>query len=144
MLAVLGIGCCLGIGAAVLSSCAKSREAAPSPEPSGSSADGAKPDERVIQLSVLSAFGSIERPPAKYHHDRHTAALEQEGCEICHPKDASGEISFTFPKTASGKGTKALMNSFHDECAGCHRKWAAAGKKSGPVTCGECHRRPFR
>ncbi|HCX90114.1 MAG TPA: hypothetical protein DHT43_06265, partial [Deltaproteobacteria bacterium] len=31
------------------------------------------------------------------------------------------------------------MNSYHDNCIGCHRERAKAGKKAGAVTCGECH-----
>jgi hypothetical protein len=140
MIAGFGICCCLLFG--FMGSCAEgevSQASAPSGQ-SGASKTNTKQVELPIYLSALDVFGDIERPPVKFNHDRHTAALEPESCERCHPKDAKGALLFSFPKAASGKTAKALMNSFHDECIGCHRKRAADSKKGGPVSCGECHR----
>jgi hypothetical protein len=33
-----------------------------------------------------------------------------------------------------------VMEIYHTGCIACHRETAAAGEKSGPVTCGNCHR----
>jgi len=136
----VGVCCCLLFGAIDPRADGVIRQASAPSGQSGSVGNGTKPVERTIYVSALDVFGNIERPPVKFNHDRHTAALEPEGCERCHPKDEKGALLFSFPKAESGKSAKALMNSFHDECIGCHRKRAADGKKAGPVSCGECHR----
>lgn len=100
----------------------------------------AKPVDRLTFISIPKVFEKLERAPVKFNHDKHTAALEPEGCDRCHPKDEKGALLFTFPKVRNEKNATALMNSFHDECTGCHQKRAAEHKKAGPVTCGECHR----
>jgi hypothetical protein len=37
-------------------------------------------------------------------------------------------------------GPQEVMNTYHDNCIGCHRRTAGAGEKSGPQACGDCHR----
>ncbi len=96
--------------------------------------------ERLILISAPKVFEKMERPPVRFNHDKHTTALEPEGCDLCHPKDSKGLFLFTFPKARNEKSSQALMESFHDECIGCHRKRAAGNQKAGPSACGECHR----
>ncbi len=107
---------------------------------SASKENTARPVERSILISASAVFEKKERPPVRFNHDRHTAALEPEGCDRCHPRDSKGVFLFTFPKVRNDKSTQALMDSFHDECIGCHRNRAAGSKKTGPSACGECHR----
>ena len=102
--------------------------------------DTAKAVDRFIFISIEKDFEKLERAPVRFNHDKHTAALEPEGCDRCHPKDEKGAILSTFPKIRNEKNATALMDSFHDECTGCHQKRAAENKKTGPATCGECHR----
>jgi hypothetical protein len=35
----------------------------------------------------------------------------------------------------------AVEDLYHDECVGCHVETESEGLKSGPVSCGECHRK---
>ncbi len=118
----------------------KSAPAAGQPAQSAAKDQAAKPVERPFLISAPKVFTKLERAPVKFNHDKHTTALEQEGCERCHAKDAKGVFTFSFPKVRNESSAKALMNSFHDECIGCHQKRAAENKKAGPAACGECHR----
>ena len=97
------------------------------------------PAGRPLYISISEVFRDLERPPVKFYHDRHARALEQEGCEECHLKDAADELIYSFPKQRNDSTPETLMNSYHDSCIGCHSERAAAGKTAGAVTCGECH-----
>ena len=94
---------------------------------------------RPIFISDTDMFKELERPPVGFYHDKHTSALEKEGCGVCHLQDEKGRFIFKYPKLRDEKTRQSLMNSYHDNCIGCHRERAKAGKKSGAVTCGECH-----
>jgi hypothetical protein len=136
---------CLLIGSCLLS-CSAVPEADRQAQPvqpaaqAVSKASDAKAVERSIYVSIPDVFKQLERPPVLFNHDKHTKALESEGCESCHPKDPEDAFLFTFPKVRNEKNAETLMNSFHDECIGCHRKRTAEDKKAGPTACGECHR----
>jgi hypothetical protein len=95
--------------------------------------------ERPVFISVPDIFEDLERAPVKFYHDKHTLALQPDGCEVCHPKDKENKFLFTYPKQRDESDEEALMNSFHDGCIGCHDERHDAGQKTGPVTCGECH-----
>ena len=41
-------------------------------------------------ISIPPAFADLERAPVAFPHDKHTAALEAEGCQACHPTGAQG------------------------------------------------------
>jgi len=81
---------------------------------------------------------TLKRAPVMFRHATHTAALKEEGCEACHPKQAASS-SFSFPKERDETRRDAFMDSFHNVCVACHTQRASEGKKTGPVTCGECH-----
>ena len=91
--------------------------------------------ERPILITIPEIFGEIERPPVKFYHDKHAIALEDDGCNVCHPKDEKEKLLFTFPKERDEKSEDALMNSYHDSCIGCHNEKLDVGEKAGPVTC---------
>ena len=95
--------------------------------------------QRVLSVSMANLVGRLRRPPVKFDHEKHTSALESDGCGTCHPKADSGEVSFTYPKDRDETRPSALMDSFHDSCTGCHTARGKQGKETGPVTCGECH-----
>ncbi|MHB9046658.1 MAG: cytochrome c3 family protein [Pirellulales bacterium] len=102
----------------------------------------APPDKPVRYLTVSEALTPLERPPARFDHDKHTRALEAEGCKACHGMNDRGDYLFSFAGVADQTGKKAVMNAFHDECIACHTRRAREGEKAGPVTCGECHVAP--
>jgi hypothetical protein len=110
------------------------------------------PDLIVIAHEAL--FGSLERPPVEFPHDRHARARQEAGedCTACHVAGPSGRLSPFYlrpePESAepAGDGPDAgeVLELYHQGCIGCHQELREAGSKSGPVTCGECHRRQPR
>ena len=100
--------------------------------------DKALQTEQRLFITVPALFKSLKRAPVIFEHDKHTAAMREEGCGTCHPvKD--GKFDFSFPKDRSERSRTALMDSFHDSCIGCHARLAGKHRKTGPTTCGECH-----
>lgn len=91
--------------------------------------DQVKSSVPVIELSG-GAKGDITFP-----HEIHQKALTD--CQICHsiyPQKIKG-IS------ASIKSGKMEKKQAMGECIKCHRTNIAENKKTGPVSCGECHKK---
>ncbi|MDD4951313.1 MAG: cytochrome c3 family protein, partial [Desulfovibrionaceae bacterium] len=90
------------------------------------------------------AFGQAQRPAAVFDHDAHNEKAAIDGCLPCHHQGVEeGRFVEGDPvkcadchevKTAEGT---PLMLAYHKQCEDCHLE-----KKKGPVTCGECHKRP--
>jgi len=93
------------------------------------------------QLLILHTeiFGTVERPPVLFDHRRHSEALKKEGCKTCHPSVTEEDLFFEFPFKVTKKDKDSVMNAYHDKCITCHQKNLDEKKKTGPVTCGECH-----
>lgn len=93
----------------------------------------------IIVIDDMKQFGRLERPAVLFPHDMHTEALAAEGksCEACHVKQDNGKYA-PFYKRTSNDDYEAVMNIFHDGCIECHK--SSPADKTGPVTCGECHR----
>jgi hypothetical protein len=101
-----------------------------------------KPENR-IGIAHTEIFGELERPQVIFNHQKHVETLkkEQQGCDTCHPLDEWKEFVFDFPKELKKKDKTAIMNAYHDECIECHKKRYKEDKeKTGPVTCGDCHK----
>lgn len=98
-----------------------------------------KPDNK-ISIAHTEIFGKLERPQVIFDHKKHEEAMKNEGCTACHPVNEKKKLIFGFPKKVKGKGEKAVMNAFHDECIECHKQKSREDKKSGPVVCAECHK----
>ncbi len=98
------------------------------------------PDNK-ISIAHTEIFGKLERPQVIFDHKKHEEASKQEGCTACHPVNDKNKVLFDFPKKIKGKGKKAVMNAFHDQCIECHKKSAQENKKTGPVTCNDCHKK---
>jgi len=105
------------------------------PDPSGSTAAD------IVALDAMKVFGALERPPVYFPHDRHTQALNKTGqdCLTCHPTRDDRLIT-KFQRLTDTDRTET-MDVYHDRCLACHEQNAATGQTTGPVTCGECHRR---
>jgi hypothetical protein len=104
-----------------------------------------KPDNK-IGIAHTEIFGKLERPQVIFDHQKHVGTLkkEQQGCDACHPEDEWKELLFNFPKKVEKKDKDSVMNAYHDECIGCHKKRYKEDKKTGPVVCGDCHKQENR
>jgi hypothetical protein len=99
--------------------------------------------ENKIGIAHTEIFGKLERPQVIFDHQKHVEALkkEKQGCDTCHPLDEWKEFVFDFPKELKKKDKTSVMNAYHDECIECHKKRYQEDKeKTGPVTCGDCHK----
>jgi hypothetical protein len=105
--------------------------------------------EDVIAIQHKDAFKGLQRPPVKFTHEKH--ADRYPDCIQCHHTyeykggkrvndwNGEGQACSECHKVKDDGKKISLMNSFHESCTGCHRSLDKEGKKSGPVTCGECH-----
>lgn len=99
----------------------------------------------VITVALPEAMGPLERPAVEFDHGKHTTALSQKGCAACHPAGEGGALSHRFARVKDPAEREALVTLYHNGtkqhpgCVTCHRDTAAAGQKSGPVACGQCH-----
>ena len=104
------------------------------------SMEALRPD--LVMIDTMKTFGRLERPPVVFLHDKHTEALlqQKQDCSACHPADEKGRRSYKF-KRIEDSNPQAVMDLYHDGCITCHTETAADGRKSGPITCGACHRK---
>ncbi len=94
------------------------------------------------------AFKSHQRCPVRFFHDKHNQKAAIYDCSVCHHLYKDGKLI----KGAMSIGMKCsqchaikptdtnnidLMKAYHNLCIGCHKN-----KKKGPITCGECHKKP--
>lgn len=99
----------------------------------------------LITIDAMKVFGDLERAPVIFLHDRHTEALSSRGqdCSACHLKetDSHGEerLSIKF-KRIEDTNRNEVMSIYHNNCIQCHTDVGSEGEKSGPLSCGECHR----
>ena len=106
-----------------------------------SSNESEKPRADIIIIDSLKRFGDLERPPVVYLHEKHSDAVEKQNkdCSACHlVQDGRQSIKF---KRLQDTTKNQIMDLYHAECIDCHNQTAAAGNKSGPVTCGQCHKK---
>lgn len=92
-------------------------------------------------------FPDRQRPISLFSHEEHMAFDTIEDCYVCHhvyedgqlvegeSSDgiACGECHLIDPSPENAVGR---LRAYHKRCKGCHESL-----KTGPITCGECHRR---
>ncbi len=93
----------------------------------------------VLLIDSMTVFGKRTRPAVPFLHDKHTSALTkmQKDCSTCHLSEKN-ILSLKFQRLAD-QTKKAVMDTYHNGCIGCHKDLSAVKKKSGPVICAECH-----
>jgi len=105
----------------------------------------------LITIDTLKTFGDIERPAVIFLHDLHTEALakQDKDCKSCHlevktpPSLAKKNALSVKFKRLKDTSRKQVLNVYHTECIGCHKKSVKSGQKAGPVErCGKCHLEP--
>ncbi len=84
----------------------------------------------------------LERAPVQFKHDTHTDVIKADGldCSTCHLSETSGRLSQKFMRLAD-ENYERTMEVYHSNCIGCHQRRLDNDQESGPVTCGDCHRR---
>jgi hypothetical protein len=109
--------------------------------------------EEEYILAHDDVFGNLRRPEVSFSHKVHTESLENSGCGVCHhsPDDKTGQLVYIEGEEGSCKechdlkkedNTPALREAFHGNCTNCHRnKINSDNLKSGPTTCGGCHKK---
>ena len=91
-------------------------------------------------------FEKARRSPSIFVHDAHNEKAGLEECSECHHVYADGQLvedeSSEDQACSDCQGIESegrrpgLMKAFHLNCKECHLK-----EKSGPVMCGECHKK---
>ena len=74
----------------------------------------------IITITGARAFGPLSRPPVAFPYRAHTL-IEGVSCAACHA------------------GKKAIRDSYHRLCIGCHGQAKSRGGATGPRVCGDCH-----
>jgi len=101
-------------------------------------------DEMLVVDNTV--FEDPQSPPALFQHDEHNEKAGIDECNECHHVYEDGELQeydssedqlcsecHTFE---ASDNRLPLMKAFHQNCKGCHKE-----QKSGPIMCGECHRK---
>ena len=80
--------------------------------PGGSLLENEPPVRRAMYVSIPEVFGDhLDRPPVKFDHDKHTAALESEGCGTCHATDNHSDLLFHTSRPLKLLATRDLAST---------------------------------
>ena len=109
--------------------------------------------EEEYILAHEDVFGKLRRPQVVFSHEKHAENLDDAGCGVCHhtPDEETGQLVYIEGDDRSCKechglqkkgSIPALREAFHGNCTSCHRNQIKSDNlKSGPTTCGGCHRK---
>ncbi len=102
--------------------------------------------EEVMTLNSPE-LGVHKRSPVRFAHEEHA---ENIGCNACHHdydiygvnsnEDEEQRCAECHTKKA-GTNPIPLMRAFHLQCKNCHQNLVDKGQASGPLMCGQCHRK---
>lgn len=99
----------------------------------------------IIELNSVE-LGTHQRPIVQFTHEQHAKVLE---CVRCHHDfdkygnnlGSEGQPCSDCHAGTSSKKSVFLQEAFHTQCKACHDQMLAKGAPSGPVMCGECHKK---
>ena len=101
-----------------------------------------------MKLANPQVFGGLSRPAVKFTHAHH-GTLPGVSCLTCHHVMVKGRNVLDISALKAGDpslrcaachtSARDLQIAFHQTCITCHDTRKAAGKVTGPRTCGECH-----
>ncbi|MFH0920546.1 MAG: cytochrome c3 family protein [Fibrobacterota bacterium] len=106
----------------------------------------------TMTLDHRDVFKKKQRSPVLFTHANHMM-VDSLGCKACHHRYEKGrnvldegELEAGAPAAKceachSHKRPASLQKAFHRQCMECHRGLVKQKKKSGPLTCAECHPR---
>lgn len=94
-----------------------------------------------ILMEVPRCLGEAERQPVLYDHGVHVRALGAASCKQCHAIDEQERVLARLAGLPDTDDVDEWMEFYHDTCIGCHQERKDADQDTGPVTCGECHRK---
>jgi len=109
--------------------------------------------EETYLLAEEDIFGKLRRPAVVFQHEIHADILSDDNCITCHhdEDENTGELIYTEGEEQSCKechvahkeeSKPALREAFHGSCTICHRNMIKKREpKSGPTTCGGCHKK---
>ena len=109
--------------------------------------------EAEYNLAYQEIFGKLRRPQVGFSHEIHAETLEEDGCGVCHhvQDDQSGKLVYLEGEELSclechiqqqDNHKPGLREAFHGSCTVCHRRLIKNNHpKSGPTTCGGCHKK---
>jgi len=92
-------------------------------------------------------IGVHQRPLSHLSHEKHAEIID---CNRCHHEyDENGNnigedgqsCSECHSQVESTENPVSLLEAFHILCKSCHEKRLSNGETSGPVMCGQCHKR---
>jgi len=102
----------------------------------------ANPAAPAGDLKVSEMMKSNKKPPVMFSHAKHAAGVPD--CKTCHHtwdgKSAPEKCSKCHTGRKSGKKDN-IKNTMHKKCKGCHKAMKKAGKKAGPTSCKDCHKK---
>ncbi len=96
----------------------------------------ADPGAEIIVINQIQQ----KFPPVSFKHHAHQ---NHEGvqCADCHHTTKAGEtVQACGSCHGQGNGAPDYKTAMHNNCQGCHKKMAAAGK-SAPTKCSGCHQK---
>ena len=108
--------------------------------------------EDEYNLAYKDVFGKLRRPQVSFSHVIHAENLDEDGCGVCHHvlDNETGKLVYIEGEELLCKEchdvrkenkTIALREAFHGNCTACHRSMIKTSVKTGPTTCGGCHKK---
>ena len=96
----------------------------------------------LISIDTLSQTKQLSMPVVNFSHGMHTDVLEErdKDCDTCHLQKKDGLV-FSYERSGKIEDPKALKQTYHQSCIGCHDSMHEKGISSGPRDgeCRSCH-----